>query len=148
LHTSREPLLRKLFSIFLALHGLAHLVGINRAWTKANYTTELFDGRVDLGTVGGRIDSVIWLLGAAAFVVAAILIWQRSARAVPALLGVTAFSTLLCITAPRNNVVGLVINVILLAGLAVFELRSRRQLGHIVKLTSQTVEQEQITQES
>ena len=145
---SREPLLRKLFAVFLALHGLAHLVGITRAWTSDKYTTELFDARVDLGTVGGRIDSVIWLLGAAAFVIAAILIWQRSAGAIRVLFGVTAFSTLLCITAPRNNVVGLVINVILLAGLAVFELRSRRQLGHIVKLTSQTVEQEQITQES
>ena len=145
---SREPLLRKLFAIFLALHGLAHLVRITDAWTSDNYTTELLDGFVDVGTVGSRIDSVIWLLGAAAFIIAAILIWQRSAGAMRALFGVAAFSTLLCITSPREAWVGLVINVILLAGLAVFELRSRRQLGHIVKLTSQTVEQEQITQES
>jgi hypothetical protein len=123
-----------LFAVFLAAHGLVHVVGFTVSWKLTNsddlaYTTELFDGLVDAGAVGTRVVGVIWLLAAAAFVVAAVLLWQRSPRAVRALLGATVLSTLLCLARPREAWIGLVIDIVLLAGLAAVELRSRRQLA-------------------
>lgn len=130
----REPILRKLFAFFLAAHGIAHAVGFAVSWklTESDdlaYTTELFGGLIDAGSVGIRIVGVIWLLGAAAFVVAALLLWRRSGRAMQALLGATLLSTLLCLARPREAWIGLVIDVVLLAGIAAVDLRSRRRLA-------------------
>jgi hypothetical protein len=130
----REPILRKLFAFFLAAHGIAHVVGFAVSWKLTDsddlaYTTELFGGLIDAGSVGIRIVGVIWLLGAAAFVAAALLLWQRSQRAMQALLGATLLSTLLCLARPREAWIGLVIDLVLLAGIAAVELRLRRQLA-------------------
>lgn len=130
---SRLPLLRRMFAVFLALHGAAHVVGFAVSWklTKqddAPYSTELFDGRVDIGSVGIRVVGVIWLIAAASYLAAAVMLWQRSPRALQALLGATALSTLLCLAKPREAWIGLVIDGVLLLGLAAYALRSRRRL--------------------
>jgi hypothetical protein len=66
---------RSAFSLFLVLHGMAHLPGFLIPWRLAApaempYTTTVLGGSADLGTVGIRIVSIMWLLTAVAFVVA------------------------------------------------------------------------------
>jgi hypothetical protein len=64
--------MRILTALFLAAHGVAHLVGFVGAWRLAApetvpYATTVLAGRVDLGDAGIRALGVLWLLTAAAF---------------------------------------------------------------------------------
>ena len=61
--------------VFLALHGLIHLMGFVVPWKLATiedlpYTTTLLNGSWDVGTTGIRVLGLLWLLAALGFVVA------------------------------------------------------------------------------
>jgi hypothetical protein len=65
-----------LFALFLAAHGVAHLVGFAVPWglvesPQTPHKTTILAGAVDLGEAGIRTFGVLWLLLALAFLVAA-----------------------------------------------------------------------------
>jgi hypothetical protein len=62
-------------SLLLILHGIAHLPGFLVPWrlmARAGipYSTTVLNGTADLGVVGIRTVSLLWLLAAVAFIVA------------------------------------------------------------------------------
>ncbi len=69
----------------LGVHGLVHLMGFFAYWplltlTDLPYKTALLGGLLDLGTVGMRAYSVLWLAAGLGFVstsIAIILGWRR-----------------------------------------------------------------------
>lgn len=70
-------MLRLIAGVFLALHGLIHLMGFVVSWKLATieglpYTTTLLNGCWDVGTTGIRALGLFWLLAALGFVAAGI----------------------------------------------------------------------------
>jgi hypothetical protein len=64
-------------ALFMALHGIAHLVGFGVSWRlvaseEMPFKTTLFYGRLDLGEAGVKGVGIVWLLLAVSFVVAAV----------------------------------------------------------------------------
>lgn len=118
--------------IFLALHGIAHTVAFFAQWELSHfkgvsYNTTLFYGKVDVGDVGIRIDGLLWLVAAAAFVVVGLrLAWLRKAEVRP-LLAVTLFSLALCVLGLSQAIVGVWIDAAILVGLAVLITLVRRK---------------------
>ncbi len=113
----------KLLAVFLALHGLAHAPGFTAGWKLTQpedmvYTTTVLWGNVDLGDVGIRIQALFWLPGIALFVLAAYALFNHRAWAIRMLAIASAYSLVICLINMPNAVVGLVINVLLLAGIA------------------------------
>jgi hypothetical protein len=59
--------MRIIFSIFLFLHGIAHLVGFLVPWQIVKmddmpYKTTLFLDKINIGDISIRIIGIIWLL--------------------------------------------------------------------------------------
>ena len=118
-------LARRAAAVFLVLHGIAHGVGAQAAVTAAGEgesVAYLWD-RVDLASAGALyVVAAAWVVVAVAFVAAAVALWRNRSRW-PALLGVVAAASLaLSVFAMPMAVAGVVINVVLLAAVA---LRSR-----------------------
>jgi hypothetical protein len=117
--------------IFLALHGIAHTVAFFAQWELSHfkgisYNTTLFYGKVDVGDVGIRIDGLLWLVAAAAFLVVGLrLAWLRKVEVRP-LLVVTLFSLALCVLGLSQAIVGVWIDAAILVGLAVLMILVRR----------------------
>jgi hypothetical protein len=87
---------------FLALHGLAHLMGWIAYWPLGviaglPYKTTLFDGSWNLGDGGMRIFSVLWLIVALGFITAAVGLITGQAWTTQTLVATTLLS--LAITA-------------------------------------------------
>lgn len=86
--------------VFIALHGLIHLMGFVAYWPLAKiselpYKTNLLAGRWEVGAGGMRLFSLAWLLAALAFLVAAAaLVFGRPVWA-PLLLVAVLFSLIL-----------------------------------------------------
>ncbi|HFQ94378.1 MAG TPA: hypothetical protein ENK32_10235, partial [Anaerolineae bacterium] len=107
----------------IILHGLVHLLGFVAYWPLAElaelpYKTTLLNGRFPIGASGMRVYSVVWLVTAVAFVMAAIGLLAKQSWWLP-LLG-TAVILSLIITALdwnqawRGTIVSLLILVPLL----------------------------------
>jgi hypothetical protein len=109
---------RRLLGGFLALHGLAHLAGTSDAFSRAS------DGRSIDYLAGGwtvsdptvlQLLGVAWALLAAAFVIAAVVTWT-GATAWPRVLAPVALASLtLVVLALWASVIGVVIDLALLA---------------------------------
>ncbi|MEA2722947.1 MAG: hypothetical protein QOH59_718, partial [Gemmatimonadales bacterium] len=61
--------MRAALSFFFIVHGIAHLPGFLVPWRLAApaeipYTTTVLGGTADLGRVGIRIVSIVWLMAA------------------------------------------------------------------------------------
>ena len=66
--------MRIMLSIFLALHGVAHLVGFVGPWGLAStfpQHTSLFGGRIPLGAGGMKAMGILWLVTGLMFMAAA-----------------------------------------------------------------------------
>jgi hypothetical protein len=123
----------RIFQIVLAaaagIHGLIHLLGFVAYWPLAKiaelpYKTSLHGGRLELGVGGMRLYSVLWLLSALGFVIAAIGLVARWPFWAPLMLGAALLSIVLCILDWGAAFRGAWINVALLLILgAVFGLR-------------------------
>lgn len=86
---SKGKLMTNLFwgvgAALLALHGLVHLMGFFAYWplltlTDLPYKTTLLNGLLEIGTVGMRAYSVLWLAAALGFMstgIAILLGWRR-----------------------------------------------------------------------
>jgi 2-hydroxy-6-oxonona-2,4-dienedioate hydrolase len=125
--------------VFLALHGLAHLVGFVAPWGQAPRAAAgspalvkhaLFGGRLTLGVFAARAAGILWMLGTLAFGVTAVGVWRESAWAWGALVGVLCCSLILTLHRWPKARIGAAVNVGLLVALtAVAYVQYRRELG-------------------
>ncbi len=114
--------MRLFLSLALALHGLIHLLGFVVPWRLAavkgvTASTAAFFGHVELGAAGAKLLGLGWLLAAAAFLVAAVGVWQSASWANGAVLGAALFSLLLCLAGAPASAPGLVVNALILTAL-------------------------------
>ena len=89
-------------AVFAVIHGLIHLMGFVAYWPLAPvselpYKTSLLGGRLELGSAGMRLFSLLWLLAALLWIVGGLLLVFRQPSWAPLMLGVALFSLGLCI---------------------------------------------------
>ena len=116
-------MLRRALAAFFVLHGFAHVPGFLSSWQLAEfedvpYSTLILNGTVDGGEVGIRIVGVLWLVAAAAVIAAALVVWEGRAHALRTAARVAGFSLAMCAVGLPAAIVGLVIDVAILVGLA------------------------------
>ena len=114
----RSPALTRVLAVFLGLHGVAHFAGTGDSFTAAA------DGE-SVDYLGGawtltdptvlRAMGIVWALVGAAFLLAAAIAWMRRPEWPRVLAGVAAVSLLVVLVALWASVVGVVIDVALLA---------------------------------
>lgn len=120
-------MIRIAFAIFLALHGFAHGVGFAGSWQLGDFRdtpldTTLLARRVDVGVLGIRIVGVLWLLTGLSFVVAAVGVGRNSGWWPVATAGAALVSLAMSILGLPEARIGIAINVLILAGLALMGL--------------------------
>jgi hypothetical protein len=101
----------------LFLHGLAHLVGFLGAFrlsAKAPYPSSVLAGTLPVGEGAARALGTLWLLGALAFVAAAVGVAARSPWWPTLTVAASSFSLLLCIVAWPEARIGVFANVAIL----------------------------------
>ena len=113
-----SPALTRSLAVFLVLHGVAHFAGTGDSFTKAA-------DRESVDYLGGawtlsdptllRALGVVWALLGAAFVFAAAVTWMRRPEWPRVLAGVSVVSLLVVVIAVWSSIVGVVIDVALLA---------------------------------
>jgi hypothetical protein len=123
-------MLRFVAAVGIGLHGLIHLIGFVVPWRLAElpefaYTTAVLAGSIEIGDLGVRILGLLWLLVTVAFVVAAIGVARRTSWALPVTAGTAVASTILCVLALPDAVMGIVVNVAIVGAIALHS-RSRR----------------------
>lgn len=114
---------------FLMAHGLAHLLGVLTPWghvhpprsVTAQFTagTLLPGGRTVGARALDRVASVIWLAIAIAFVASGAGFWRHADWAAPGVLLAASASLMMCILWWPVTRVGVVINTLLLLGVAI-----------------------------
>lgn len=113
-----SPLVMRVFAVFLGLHGVAHLAGTSDSFTKAA-DSESVDYLAGAWTLSDptllRAVGVVWALVGAAFVFAAAITWIRRPEWPRVLAAVSAPSLVVVVIALWSSVVGVVIDVALLA---------------------------------
>jgi hypothetical protein len=105
---------------FFVLHGLAHIVGIKGIWgigaeatNTSTYLVGLDPHSAAYVALGG-----VWLAACVLFVVAAAGIVLRRGWWLPAAVAAAAVSLAMCILWRDAAIVGLVVNAVILAGIA------------------------------
>lgn len=119
-----SSLLARAFAVFFALHGIVHVIGFMVPWGLGGprsiaYSTTLFNRSLEVGDVGVKLVGLIWLATALAFLAVAVLLWRRHAWAVRLTIGLLLVSLVLCVAGLPGSIMGLAIDVALLAILAV-----------------------------
>lgn len=113
-------LVRAAGALFIAAHGFAHLVGFVGSWrlesfADAPYTTLILGGALDVGDIGMRVVGVLWLIAALVCLAAAVSFWEgaygRTALAI-------AFSLAVCLIGLPAAIIGVIVDLALLAVLA------------------------------
>jgi hypothetical protein len=112
---------------FLALHGVAHLVGTLDAWRlvepEGGFRTAIVDGRLELGTAGMAAFGGLWLLAALGFVVAGYALVRRRHWFAPLTASFAAGSLVLSALAWPEAWIGVAVNAVLLAALTLAAVR-------------------------
>ena len=116
--------MRMLLAILMILHGVAHLPGFVNEWRLADlkglpYRTTILGGRVDLGDAGIRVVGLLWLAAAVAFLVAGMAAAWSASWWMRAGAGVAVGSLLLNMVELPEARIGVAVNVLILAALAV-----------------------------
>lgn len=116
--------LARAFAVFFALHGIVHAVGFTVLWKLGGprggqYSTSLFNRSLDVGDLGVKLVGLIWLATTLAFLAVAVLLWRRHAWALRLTIALLVVSLGLCIAGLPGSIMGLAIDVALLAILAV-----------------------------
>jgi hypothetical protein len=104
-------------AVFIALHGIAHFVGVRSNLNRANdrTTAEYLGGAWSISSSSAlRVLAVIWALVGLGVIAASVLLAMRPATARPYLTVALAVSLVLCVLSLWTAVVGAVINVALL----------------------------------
>jgi hypothetical protein len=126
-----SPGATRLIAVFLTLHGLIHGLGFVSWWRLAAldglpYTTVVANGAFDVGHVGIRLLALAWLVAGGALLIAAALVWRRSAMAVRAAWAAATCSLVICLLGLPASILGVAIDVAILTGVVVVAARSRR----------------------
>lgn len=111
--------MRVALSLLFIVHGIAHLPGFLVPWRLAApaempYTTTVFGGTADIGPVGIRIVSILWLLTALAFVVAGVATFLDDAGWRTLAIAATLASLALTVLGWPQSRIGLALNLVLL----------------------------------
>lgn len=113
-----SPAVMHVFAVFLGLHGVAHLAGTSDLFTRAA-DGESVDYLAGAWTLSDptllRAVGVVWALVGAAFVFAAAISWMRRPQWPRVLVAASTLSLVVVVIALWSSVVGVVINVALLA---------------------------------
>ena len=112
--------MRLALSLLFIVHGLSHLPGFLVPWglvasAEMPYTTKVLGGTADLGSVGIRLVSILWLVAAVAFVVAGIAVLVSDGAWRTLALAAVAGSLSLTILGWPQSRIGLALNLVLLA---------------------------------
>jgi uncharacterized protein YjeT (DUF2065 family) len=112
--------MRIALALLLVLHGIAHLPGFLVPWRLAApadipYTTTVLGGTADLGPLGIRMVSLLWLTAALAFVIAGVATFLDDAAWRTLAIGATLASLALTVLGWPQARIGLVLNLMLLA---------------------------------
>jgi hypothetical protein len=115
--------MRIALALLFIVHGIAHLPGFLVPWKLAApgempYTTTVLGGTVDLGPVGIRAMSTLWVLAALGFVMAGVATFRGETGWPTLAVGVTLFSLLLTVIGWPQARIGLALNLVVLAYLA------------------------------
>ncbi len=115
---------QRVVAVFLVLHGLVHLVGFTVAWNLGGprgveYSTRILNRSIEVGDAAVKTLGVVWLAAAIAFVVVGVLLWLGRPWARRATIALLVGSLVLCAVELPGAVMGLAIDVVLLALLAV-----------------------------
>jgi hypothetical protein len=107
-------------AIFLAMHGLAHLVGFAGAWRlgepgRVLHKANIFGGRLMLSETQLRAAGLLWFAGALAFLAVAVLLYTAHPLAFHGILVAAIFSAVLCLGFMPEARIGFVINIALIA---------------------------------
>ena len=117
-------MVRNAFAIFLAAHGIVHWIGFAVPWgllKTESFTakTTILAGQVDVGDGGTKLIAVLWLPVLAGFVVAAWGVWRATPWSLPLTLAVALASLVLCVLAAPQAILGVVIDVAIVAAILV-----------------------------
>lgn len=117
-------MLRRVIALFLAAHGVAHLVGFMGAFQLGDFAgrevgTSLLWGQIEIGLPAAQVLGIGWLVLAVAFGIVAVSTWREARHAVAGLVVVALASLALTILASPAAIIGLAVNVLLLGGLLV-----------------------------
>jgi len=112
--------MRSVLSVLFIIHGIAHLPGFLVPWRLAApaempYTTTVLGGTADLGPVGIRVVSIVWLFAALAFVVAGVATFLDDAAWRTLAVAATLASLALTVLGWPYSRIGLGLNLLLLA---------------------------------
>ena len=112
--------MRIALSLLFIVHGMAHLPGFLVPWRLAApagmpYTTRVLGGTADLGPVGIRMVSILWLFAAVAFVVAGAATFLGDAAWRTLAIAATLASLALTILGWPLSRIGLTLDLVLLA---------------------------------
>jgi hypothetical protein len=117
--------IRIVLLVVLIFHGLIHLMGLVayfplREVSEIPYKTAFLGGRLDFGTTGTRIFSLLWLLAAAGLVAAGVALLAGWSWGIPLLVAAAALSLLITVldwsVAFRGAFVDVAIFVVILVG--------------------------------
>ena len=113
-------MLRLIAGVFLALHGLIHLMGFVVPWKLATieslpYTTTVLNGSWDIGATGIQVLGLFWLFAALGFVAAGVGIIARQEWWWAATLTVTVVSLVITALQWPEAQFGTYIDVVLVA---------------------------------
>lgn len=112
--------MRIVLALLFVVHGIAHLSGFLVPWkivqsADAPYTTIVPGGAVDLGPVGMRALSALWVLATLGFVMTGIATFRGDPGWPTLALGVTTLSLILTILSWPLSRIGAALNLVLLA---------------------------------
>ena len=112
-------MIRIIFSIYVFIHGLAHVVGFVVPWRlmeleDAPYKTTIFRNIIDVGDAGIRIIGIIWLLTAFAFFYSGITIILDLSYWKFLTIVITMFSLVLCVLGLPDSKIGILANILIL----------------------------------
>ncbi len=125
-------MLRNVFAVFLALHGVVHWIGFAVPWglmSTESFTakTTVLAGQVEVGDTGAKLIAILWVPVLAGFVAAAWGVWRATSWSLPLTLGVSVASLVLCVLAMPQAVAGVVIDVAIVAAIFARPLWPTRQ---------------------
>lgn len=117
-----SKIIQIILAILISLHGLIHLMGpaVYMKLTEIQgfgYKTTLIDGRWNLGEKGIRVFGALWIVPALGFILAAVALLAGWVWFQPALIVVTLISLVLTILDYRIAYAGVIINILILAGI-------------------------------
>jgi hypothetical protein len=116
--------MRIALAVLLVMHGIAHVVGFAVPWRlitspDAPYSTRIAAARIDLGDTGIRVFGVAWLFLTVAFAVAAAAVVLRTPWSLGMAVAVTGVSLLFCLVSLPQARIGVAVNLVIAAWIAV-----------------------------